>query len=251
MDNLFKLLDKRNISTEFKENKWYLIGGGSAFSDTNTSYFKINNRVLYLIDCGEQNVHKIITLIKEHRSEIDNIIIRITHLHMDHVGGLSTILYACKYLFKIKPEIVSSSFSQQFRLKEFLEIAGNDESDYKLYSLIYPGMNFIDLHNDKEKILPIHVKHCEEFSSYGFYDKTNNTLITGDCKSFSNDVFKKYKIETLFIDFTDILSDVHMHYLEFEKNVLPILSKNTIIRFVHNDIEINNEKIREFEYNLK
>lgn len=69
MDNLFKLLDKRNISTEFKENKWYLIGGGSAFSDTNTSYFKINNRVLYLIDCGEQNVHKIITLIKEHRTD--------------------------------------------------------------------------------------------------------------------------------------------------------------------------------------
>lgn len=251
MEKLFNLLKEKEIDKNFIENKWYLIGGGSAFSDTNTSYFKISKRTLYLIDCGEQNVHKIINLIKEHRSKIDNIIIRITHMHMDHVGGLSTVLYACKYLFGIKPEIVSSSFTQQLRLKDFLKIAGNNENDYRLYNLLCPGMVFISLENENEKIIPINVSHCEELDSHGFYDKTNKTFITGDCKSFSNDIFEKYQIETLFIDFTDILSDVHMHYLEFKNNVFPILPQNIVIRFIHNDIEINNQKIRDFEYTLK
>lgn len=251
MNNLLKLFERKKVLNNFEQNKWYLIGGGSAFSDTNTSYFKIYEKTLYLIDCGEQNVHKIINLIKEHRSKIENIIIRITHMHMDHVGGLSTIIYACKYLFNIKPEIVSSSFTQQLRLKEFLKIAGNNKNDYRLYNLICPGIVFVSLENENEKIIPIIIKHCEEFDSYGFYDKTNKTLITGDCKSFSNDIFEKYKIENLFIDFTDILSDVHMRYLEFKNNILPILPKNIIIRFIHNDIEINNKKIRDFEYILK
>lgn len=251
MEKLFNLLKEKEINKNFIENKWYLIGGGSAFSDTNTSYFKISKRTLYLIDCGEQNVHKIINLIKEHRNKINNIIIRITHMHMDHVGGLSTILYACKYLFNIKPEIVSSSFTQQLKIKDLLKLSGNNNDDYKLYNLIFGEKIYNYLDSENECIIPIKVKHCNELESFGFYDETNKTFITGDCKSFSNDIFKKYKIETLFIDFTDILSDFHMHYLEFKNNILPILPKNIIIRFIHNDIEINDKKIRDFEYILK
>lgn len=251
MNNLLKLFERKKVLNNFKQNKWYLIGGGSAFSDTNTSYFKIYEKTLYLIDCGEQNIHKIINLIKEHRSKIENIIIRITHMHMDHVGGLSTIIYACKYLFNIKPEIIANSFTHLMILKDYLKIAGNNKNDYRAYYYMCKEMECIFLKNNIEKITPIIVTHCKEFDSYGFYDETNRTFITGDCKSFSNDIFEKYKIENLFIDFTDILSDVHMHYLEFKNNILPILPKNIIIRFIHNDIEINNKKIRDFEYILK
>ena len=75
------------------------LGRGGAFfvEEGNTAAFFIENKTLFLIDCGESVFSKIVQtgLLKE--NQIEDVICFITHLHGDHVGSLSSLIYYCYY----------------------------------------------------------------------------------------------------------------------------------------------------------
>lgn len=151
------------------------IGTGSAFNTElgNTSaYYKSNGHML-LIDCGETVFAKIIELnLLEDVKEID---ILITHLHSDHIGSLSTLIYYCKY----KLNIPVSIYYPTNKLDTILKAMGHTEDDY-LYldretDCIY-NINF----------LPCSVEHTDK-PCYGYHINIDETHIwySGDCSEFA------------------------------------------------------------------
>lgn len=72
------------------------LGTGSAFNvkrGNNCAYYKEGESILFL-DFGESIFEKVVK--KNVLSGIKNIFVAITHLHGDHAGSLSTLIYyAC------------------------------------------------------------------------------------------------------------------------------------------------------------
>ena len=87
------------------------LGRGSAFNveEGNTSAYFIKDNIFFLLDCGEtifyelKSNNKLQNLIKEHN--IKDVHVYITHLHTDHTGSLSSLIYYCYYVLGIKVNV--------------------------------------------------------------------------------------------------------------------------------------------------
>jgi ribonuclease BN (tRNA processing enzyme) len=78
-------------------------GNFNNIADGNTSaYFKEDNK-LFLIDCGEMVFTKILKV--GLLNGIEDVHILITHLHSDHVGSLSSLIYHLYYMMGIRPTL--------------------------------------------------------------------------------------------------------------------------------------------------
>lgn len=75
------------------------LGRGGAFftEEGNTSAYFIEGKTLFLIDCGETVFSKIQQTRLLDENQIEEIYCFITHLHSDHIGSLSTLIYFCSY----------------------------------------------------------------------------------------------------------------------------------------------------------
>lgn len=119
------------------------LGRGSAFNtiEGNTSAYFIKENTFFLIDCGElifatlAENNKLLNLVNKHN--IENIEIYITHLHSDHVGSLSSLIYYCYYVLKITPKIyhpqrIRVENNTEYLLNQLLQIQGHTiEYEYK------------------------------------------------------------------------------------------------------------------------
>lgn len=89
-------------------NTLKFIGNGSCFNTTfgNNSAYYIDEekQSLLLIDCGES----IFERIKKQKilEKVKDIYILITHMHTDHVGSLSSLLFFCEYRKGIIPTVI-------------------------------------------------------------------------------------------------------------------------------------------------
>ena len=157
------------------------LGRGGAFNteEGNTSAYFIKDNILFILDCGEtvfatlKENDKLINLISEHN--ITDIQIYITHLHSDHVGSLSSLIYYCYYVLNIKPKVhhpqkVRGEYVY-FLLNQLLRIQGHkDEYEFEK-----------DTHKD---IYPQQVEHADGINSYCYMIHNlngKNILYTGDC----------------------------------------------------------------------
>lgn len=88
------------------------LGTGSAFNvkrGNNCAYYKEGESILFL-DFGESIFEKVVK--KNVLSGIKNIFVAITHLHGDHAGSLSTLIYyAC---FNLNTKFIIQSASGEF-----------------------------------------------------------------------------------------------------------------------------------------
>lgn len=170
------------------------LGRGSAFNvkEGNNSAYIIEKSHLLLIDCGEGIFERIVK--SNILNGIESVSIIITHVHSDHCGSLSSLLYFCYYI----KHIVADVYYPDDELRNLLKILGNVESsDY----------NFIRLNLEEDtnigfaKIRPIKVKHRSDFQCYGYiiYYKHKTIWYSGDCNGVS-DVIDKYNIDEFYQD---------------------------------------------------
>ena len=82
-------------------------GSDNQLQGNNSAYF-IEDRSLFLIDCGENIFEKIIE--KEILKEIDKIYLFITHTHSDHVGSIGSLLFHCYFSKKIELNCILSYY---------------------------------------------------------------------------------------------------------------------------------------------
>lgn len=76
------------------------LGRGGAFftEEGNTAAYFIEDKTLFFIDCGETVFSKIIQLDLLKRNHIEKVYCFVTHMHGDHVGSLSSLIYYCHYI---------------------------------------------------------------------------------------------------------------------------------------------------------
>jgi ribonuclease BN (tRNA processing enzyme) len=75
------------------------LGRGGAFfvGEGNTAAYFIEDKNFFLIDCGESVFAKIKSMNLLAGNGIENVYCFITHMHSDHVGSLSSLIYYCAY----------------------------------------------------------------------------------------------------------------------------------------------------------
>ena len=85
--------------------KLEFLGRGGAFfvEEGNTSAYFIEDKTLFLIDCGESVFSKIVQLHLLEENQIEAVVCFITHMHSDHTGSLSSLIYYCTYALVNSP----------------------------------------------------------------------------------------------------------------------------------------------------
>lgn len=183
------------------------LGNGSAFNTEfgNTSAYIKEDKTLLLIDCGETTFQKIkeINLLKG----IKNVKVLITHLHSDHSGSLSSLIYYCYYIMGIKVKIYNNSLQND--IEAFLSFQGNRK-----------GVHYEFLSN-LEGIEEIETSHSEDLKSYGYYIRYKNKSIyfSGDSKSIPEKILKMFldnEIDEIYQDTCLAEYDGNVH-LDFSK----------------------------------
>ena len=100
------------------------IGNGSAFNvfrGNTSAYYKENDKLL-LLDCGESIFERIVRL--NLLNGVNEVYVAITHLHSDHAGSLSSLIYYIFYIKNFKVNLVADSDTKDADLKKLLEITG-------------------------------------------------------------------------------------------------------------------------------
>lgn len=124
----FKKLQGGSIMMDLK-----FLGRGGAFftKEGNTSAYFVEGRKLVLIDCGGTVFSRLRQLeLFESEEMIEEVYCFITHLHGDHVGSLSDLIFFCNYGYEdrqIKFHLVCPD-DLWFDLSDLLRIEGVDRS---------------------------------------------------------------------------------------------------------------------------
>lgn len=182
--------------------KFLGIGGSDNQIQGNTSAFFIENRSLFLIDCGENIFEKILS--KGLLDDIDRVYLFITHTHSDHVGSIGSLLFHCYFILKMKLNIVISSNSLNFNdVKELLRIYGAKED---WYSIIEPK-ELDNQYTSFNSVKYMKTNHVDPIPCYGLLFDTNKGLLyySGDTKEINNIkeiIESNRKIDKIYIDCT-------------------------------------------------
>lgn len=150
------------------------IGIGGAFNceaGCNCAYVKENDKILF-IDFGMDVFSKVIKY--DLLNGINEIYICITHLHGDHVGGLSTFLDYCYFYKKIVVKLLNNSFTFTNELVKLLNITGINNDKFSIVSL-----NDLEFSFSLTLIKTVHASALECYSLI-FECEKNKILYTSD-----------------------------------------------------------------------
>lgn len=228
------------------------LGRGGAFNeiDKNTSAYFIKDNILFLIDCGEtvfstlKANNKLNKLIED--NNIKDIQIYITHLHADHVGSLSTLIYYCYYCLGIKAKVYHPHRERgtysYFLLHQLLRIQGHDE-EYEFIT------------KPHEIIWAFECPHAAGLKSYHYIINLNGKKIfySGDCSSISHCVrhrFEKLEFDEIYLECSNKDNQVHLSFNYLDR----ILPKNPELRerisFMHIDNEESFELAKKYGFKI-
>lgn len=187
-------------------------GGSDNQLQGNTSAYFIENRCLFLIDCGENTFERILR--KQLLNDVDKVFIFITHTHSDHVGSLGSLIFHCYFLKKIELNIVLSSNLLHYNdVKELLRIYGAHEDWYRIIEPTSLNNKF----NSFNKMEYMSTKHVEQIPCYGLSFDTNDGIVyySGDTKEINNIkelISSGKKIDKIYIDCTTTNTENNVHY---------------------------------------
>lgn len=224
--------------------KFGLIGYGGAFSSTEEN---INNSFLLtvenqnedetnilMIDCGEMNFHKVKSIIEKSQTKKIFFTIFITHLHPDHIGGLTTLYF---YMKIIRPDInfkiLSPSSKSAENLKTVMNIMGADIKGLE---------NTVEDFSEKKEVIKKEklsiifeghkVIHSENMECFGYKislrknNQEKNLWFSGDCRVEQSTAVKNIieNSHIIFHEMTIHTVPVHTNTDEYIKTY----SKNVI-----------------------
>lgn len=187
-------------------NTLKFIGNGSCFNTTfgNNSAYYIDEekQSLLLIDCGES----IFERIKKQKilEKVKDIYILITHMHTDHVGSLSSLLFFCEYRKGIIPTVI---YPEKSTMSQFLSLVGNEPQAYKL---ITPS------ECEEYRIHEINQEHSGFINAYGYVLRIGDKCIyySGDTKTIPQSIiesFRNGKIDEFYQDVSRYDTPAHMN----------------------------------------
>lgn len=173
------------------------LGTGSAFNvkrGNNCAYYKEGESILFL-DFGESIFEKVVK--KNVLSGIKNIFVAITHLHGDHVGSLSTLIYYACFNLNTKVKLLSIGVgNKEDELLAFLKFQGVSEKHFE-----FVGENLEDKFTQ--------IKNCK-------YVRVSHSKSLGQC----------YAVEIEMADKSKIYFSGDTNDQEYIKNVVSSLNKN-------------------------
>lgn len=219
------------------------LGTGSAFNrkfgNTSAFYFCEKENHLFLIDCGENIFERLLSTDILKRAE--SIDVLITHLHSDHIGSLASLIFYCRYVKNIIPNIIYPDFKTIY---EYLSIVGvpyqfydlNEPCDYKRYSIQY-----------------IKQSHSPIIKSYGYVITINNQKLfySGDGKSIPEKImldFYSNHFNYFYQDVTRFESENHMHINTLAAAILPF--QRNLVYCMHFDDNDTVELARSYGFNV-
>lgn len=200
-----------------KSNFLKFIGWGGAFDKKNSTAYFISDNALNLIDIGETNFQDIIGLEEFKNHTFINIFI--THMHSDHVGGLSTLHHYIKFVATNKKVKLFSPLAKE--ILELFKLSGNDPA---------PNFEVIDVPHSKSMNTGhlgvessfhfdyVPTDHIHNLDSYGILFSLTNpheaVYFSGDSVTFPRYINKWLidgTITEVYQDITNWKNVPHMH----------------------------------------
>lgn len=177
------------------EMKIQLLGSGGAFDQYETCYL-VNDSIL--IDCGPASIKR--TFADGRAAAIKDVFL--THIHMDHIGGIETLLYYRKYVTKTPIDYI-------YCPGEFVPIAQGmaclRDMNVKLRLLCVDGLDEIaQTPHGFVGVRPFRVTHSR-LEAYGFAlrnrpENGRMVLISGDTDRAINPPCASSDIAAIFHD---------------------------------------------------
>lgn len=177
-------------------------GIGDAFSEgVNSSAFVRDDDSIFIIDVGENSFSTISRYIKD--SNIKKVNIALTHLHSDHVGGLSTLIYWLHFIMNIKPVIYAPSGIYN-DVKTILDIADNEEDQYRLVDMTVSEGLLYCIKDMSLAVGCVETEHKDNMRCYGYIIKDTAKMVyySGDSYSLPKSILESVD------DFNMIYQDV-------------------------------------------
>jgi len=211
------------------------LGTGACFniSKGNTSaFFKPNEKTIALIDCGENIYEKIFK--NNLLTNIENLVVFVTHMHSDHVGSLPSLLFAASFMSNIKNVSVVCECIDEMKL--FLKICGNPKAN------LISCNEFSGTYGIKCSSVP--AKHGKmKASSYFFETNGNKFYYSGDTSEINLEavkLLKEHKLDCIFHEATSIGYGIHTEISKLEKVFEPAIRNKVFCIHISND---NDEKL--------
>ena len=230
------------------------LGRGAAFNpkEGNNSAYFIEDKNLFLIDCGETVYKELI--IKNILKDIENIYVIITHTHSDHIGSIGTLASHVYYKMNNKIKVVIPAKPDKNKYLNYIESILEATNCLNKYELISEE----ELDNKFKSFASIRyyeTVHSNNLTCYCLVISTDNGYIyySGDSKETSTVeklIREEKKIDKMYFDVT--LNDSEdSHHLNV--NVLTKVIPNNLqdkVYCMHIDSDSLIERIEELGYKL-
>lgn len=229
------------------------LGIGSAFNTElgNNSAFVKEDDTLFLIDLGSSNFDRI----KKSNilEDVKKINVFVTHVHGDHIGGLSDLIYYSFFSMKdfLKKKITVFSL-EDTKTKEVLEIMGCQDG----FHYDYKDLKENEFFNMGEfKIKPFKTIHYPSMNSYGLILKDDKKKIfySGDAnyKTYENISILKDDYDKLFLDVSSSHFEGNPHLSLFELcELFPEKTERNKVFCMHIDEKFDRNKVASLGFSI-
>ena len=210
--------------------KLNFLGNGSGFSKSHNGAFFLRDNSFYLIDCSLLNLEKILSL---RPNNYRNIYVIITHMHDDHVSGLSLFIQKMFYVYGKMVKIVCP-IELENDINEDLKIKGLSK---EMYEIVYPNKLGI------KEIPTTHTPQLEgKCFGYAFTLDDKNIVYSGDTNTI--EPFYPYLDEDseFYVD-ASVTGVVHVKYDDVEEELSNIASLLDVYLMHMDDEEYLKERI--------
>ncbi len=210
------------------------LGNGDAFNciNGNNSSFFIKDKTLFLFDVGQAIFQKAIYL--KLFDNIDNIVIFITHLHLDHIGSLGEAICFVKVFNKDKK--LTIVYPHKDKLIDAVKLYPLNEED--IISSLDGNIFGINFHLEP-------AIHIENSYSYFIDDGVTNFYYSGDNSILNQNalrLLKENKLDYLYVDVAVAQSSFHLGYTELKGFIEPKLRNKVYIMHMNSSFDIGKAK---------
>lgn len=228
------------------------LGRGASFNpkEGNNSAYFVENKELFLIDCGESTFQ---SLIKSGLlDEIEVINLMITHTHSDHVGSLGSLtMYTFYNLNKPLNIILPNNTKYICSIEQLLKIFGCNKNMYKFIE----ESAFDGKIKTFQSIRYVETKHCADLACYGLVFNMKNGIVyysgdTNETSTLKKLLSSSKQIDKLYIETTSVNFSGNPHlYIELLEEVISEDLKNKVYCMHIND-DVCIERAKELGFNV-